>query len=107
MCHLKTCHYTFQTIIDKKTGKELTMFNQPISSRQPYSLLKGQKYIVSYDELPSYARSFMHIQKTLAIADLHWRTLKIDKKECCIFVKKVDEDDSEGDDEDDVSNVWK
>ena len=30
---------------------------------------------------------------------------KIDKKECCMYVKKVDEDDSEGDDEDDVSNV--
>ena len=82
------------------------MFEQPISSRQPYTFLKGQKYIVSYDELSSYTRSFMHIQRTLAIANLHWKTQKIDKKECCIFVKKVDKDNSEGDDEDDVSNVW-
>ena len=99
------CHCTFQMIIDKKTGKEITMFEQLISSRQPYSFLKGQKYIISYEELSSYVRSFMHVQRTLGIADLHWRTKKIDKKECCIFVKKVDEDDSEGDDEDDVSNV--
>ena len=81
------------------------MFEQLISLRQPYSFLKGQKYIVSYEELSSYVRSFMHVQRTLGIADLHWRTKKIDKKECCIFVKKVDEDDSEGDDQDDVSNV--
>ena len=93
-------------IIDKKTGKELMMFKQPISLRQPYSFLKRQKYIVYYDKLSSYARSFMHVQRTLGIADLHWRTKKNDKKECCIFVIKVDEDNSGGNDEDDVSNVW-
>ena len=81
------------------------MFEQPILSRQPYSFLKGQKYIISYEELSSYMRSCIHIQRTLSTADLHWRTKKINKKECCIFVKKVDEDNSEGNNEDDVSNV--
>ena len=47
----------------------------------PHSFLKGQKYIVSCDELSSYARSFMHVQRTLGIANLHWRTKIIDKKE--------------------------
>ena len=47
----------------------------------------------------------MHVQRTLCISDLQWQMKKIDKKECCIFVKKVDEDDSDGEEEDDVSNV--
>ena len=39
----------------------------------------------------------MHVQRTISIANLHWRAKRIDKKECYIFVKKVDEDDLEGD----------
>ena len=105
MCHLKMCHYTFQTIIDKKTGKELVMFERPISSRQPYTFLKGQKNIVSYDELSRYARSFMHVQRTLAIANGTGELKKSTRRNAALFVKKVEEDDSEGDDEDDVSNV--
>ena len=45
----------------------------------------------------------MHMQQTLGISDVKWRTKKIDKKECAIFLRQVGKDDSEEEDEDDAS----
>ena len=84
-------------LLDKKTGKEIVMFQEPISLRNPYNFLKGKKYIVPYD-------SFMHVQRTLGIEDVKWCTKKTDKKDCTIFLRKIcDVEDSEDDEEDDVS----
>ena len=44
----------------------------------------------------------MHVQQTLGISDVKWRTKKIGKKECVIFLRQVGEDNLE-EDEDDVS----
>ena len=38
--HTINCSLTLQTLIDKKTGKEILLFEEPISSRNPYNFLK-------------------------------------------------------------------
>ena len=61
------------------------MFDKPIESHNPYNFLNEKKYIVTYESLTKYCNSFMHVQETLGISDVKWRTKKIDKKECAIF----------------------
>ena len=80
---------------DKKMGKEILLFKEPISSRNPYNFLKGKKFIVSYENLATYCNLFMHGQQGLGIEDVKWHTKKIDKKDCAIFLRKIsDVDDS-------------
>ena len=79
------------------------MFDEPISSHNPFNFLKRKKYIVTYVSLPKYCNSFMHIQRSLGMSDVKWRTKKIDKKDYAIFLQCMGEDDSEEEDEDDVS----
>ena len=96
--HVINCSLTLQTLIDKKTGKGIVMFEEPISLRNPCNFLKGKKYIVVYENLGSYCNSFMHVQRTLGIEDVKWHTKKIDKKDCTIFLRKIcDVEDSEDD----------
>ena len=102
--HTINCSLTLQMLIDKKTGKEIVMFEEPISSRNPYNFLKGKKYIVLYENLGSYCNSFMHVQRILGIEDVKWHTKKIDKKDCTIFLRNIsDVKDSEDNEEDNVS----
>ena len=63
------------------------MFDEPISSHNPFNFLNGKKYIVTYESLTKYCNSFMHVQQTLGISDVKWRTKKIDRKECAIFLR--------------------
>ena len=49
--HMINCSLTLQTLIYKKIGKEIVMFEKPILSRNPYNFLKGKKYIVPYENL--------------------------------------------------------
>ena len=93
-------------LIDISNGKEIMMFDEPISSHNLYNFLNGKKYIVTYESLTKYYNSFMHVQQTLSISDVKWRTKKIDKKECVIFLGWVGKDDSEEEDEDDVSHKY-
>ena len=93
-------------LIDKNTGKEITMFEEPISSCNPFNFLNGKKYIMTYKSLPKYCNSFMHIQRSLGISDVKWRTKKIDKKDCAIFLWCMGHDESEEEDEDDVSKKY-
>ena len=87
--HVINCFLTLQMLIDKKTGKKIIMFEESISLQNPYSSLKGKKYIVLYDNLGSYCNSFVHVQRTLCIEDVKWRTEKIDKNDCTIFLRKM------------------
>ena len=95
---------TLWMLIDKNTGKEITMF-EPISSHNPFNFLNGKKYIVTNESLPKY-NSFMHIQRILGISDVKWRLKKIDKKDCAIFLWHMVNDNSEEEDEDNVSKKY-
>ena len=91
-------------LIDKKMGNEILLFGEPILSRNPYNFLKGKKFIVSYENLATYCNLFMHAQWGLSIEDVKWHTKKIDNEDCAIFLRKIsDVDDSEDEEEEDVS----
>ena len=87
---------------DKNTGKEITMFEEPISSHNPFIFLNGKKYIMTYESYLKYCNSFMHVQRSLGISNVKWRMKKIDKKDCAIFLWCMVDDDSEEEDEDDM-----
>ena len=63
---------------------------------------------MTYKSLPKYCNSFMHIQRGPGISDVKWRMKKIDKKDYAIFLRHMGKDDSEEEDEDDVSKkcLW-
>ena len=79
------------------------MFDEPISSQNPYNFLNMKKYIVTYESLLKYCNSFMHVQRSLEISDVKWRMKKINKKDCAIFLQHMGNDDSEEEDENNVS----
>ena len=84
----------------------MLMFDEPISTWNPFNFLNGKKYIVMYDSLLKYCNSFIHIQRSLGISDVKWRMKIIDKKDCAIFLWHMGNDDSEEEDEDYVSKKY-
>ena len=94
------------TLIDKNVGKELIMFDKPISSWNPFNFLNRKKCIVTYESLLKYCNSFVHIQRSLGISDVKWRMKKINKKDCAIFLRHMGNNGSKEEDEDDVSKKY-
>ena len=56
------------------------MFDEPISSHNPFTFLSGKKYIMTYKSLPKYCNSFMHVQRSLGISDVKWRMKKLTRR---------------------------